>query len=236
MSFVWKNLVPTAYGSFENFDVAQELWWPRTHSKIYKIAISKTFSSKYPNFLIHQGNHSVSRTRDEQFAAVKNIGSIYHIPVRSVERLRYKLATGLRSFETLPKRDTEGQGFHWFDLSYRVRRGDVDVGSLNEFAAYYGEPMDRTIPSRPVVLDGSRVRITTANQSDDFAPQKRSYEETIRRDLDLAWDSLHFRRRSFVSVSITQDAVEIRHLPAWKIATNALRNRARRLVRKVSLF
>jgi predicted O-methyltransferase YrrM len=207
VSFSWKNLVPTAYGSFENFDLTQDFRWTGVCSRLPKVALSKTFASRFPDFQIYQGNHTVSAGKNENPVPADEIGTIVHIPIRSIERFRYKLAWGVAAYKALQPNQTV-EGFHWFDLHRRMEAGAVDIETLNGLVADYGEPIDRAQPVDPVSANWPRLKIKS--QRTRALPQRRfCLEETKRRDLALVWDDLHIFDRSNIAVSIANGSVKL---------------------------
>ena len=96
MHLAWVNLIPTSYGQFDAFDINQEYFWRGRVSPYRKVALSGRYINFNPDFLISEGNHLVSARLGEKIEE-EHIGlSLLHVPVRSAERLKYKMASARR--------------------------------------------------------------------------------------------------------------------------------------------
>lgn len=227
VSFSWKNLVPTVFGNFESFDLTQEFTWTGACSSFCKVGLSRTFVSRFPYFRIHNGNHAVSVG---DLAPADNIGAILHIPIRSAERLRYKLAWGVATDKARRAR-RPWENFHQHQLLGRMESGPVDVETLNGFAARYSQPIDEALPVDPIAANWPRLRIAKVQTFLALSQKGVCREETERRDLTLAWDNQRILLPSAISVSITNGNVKIRLRPSWRSVKNAIFRRINKAAR-----
>jgi hypothetical protein len=229
VSFGWKNLAPTEFGSFTSFDMRQEFLWTGVCSRFGKVAISKSFASKFPNFYIQQGNHDVSPTINSDSMPTENIGSIFHIPIRSAERFRHKLEKSVAAYKKLRlgRHDT----FQWFELY--PRRDAIDAQMLRGIAMRYGEPIEDARPVDPTTKNSPRVRLPKPPKAITSMKQPFSYEETTRRDLNATWDDGRILLRAGIFVSIDGDSVKISNQPLWRSTPKALTGQARRIKKAI---
>jgi hypothetical protein len=147
MHLRWMNLVPSAFGTFNEFDASQSFRWDGRLSKFGKIAIKSTFAAHNPYFFVHQGNHSVSRSRFEGRVAMEDGPPILHVPIRSLDRLRYKLAAGMQAYRAKSARKPGTlDGKHWFELHNRLEEGTATSEWINGVIARYGEPLGGVHP------------------------------------------------------------------------------------------
>jgi len=236
VKFSWKNLVPTKFGSFKNFDLTQEFRWTGACSDFGKVAICKAFASRYPSFRIHQGNHEVS-AGGENRASADSIAAILHVPIRSVKRFRYKLAWGVAAYKGLRAKRKQ-QGTHWFELYERMKSGVINAETLNGLAAHYGKPLNEMRPIDPIAAGWPQIYVERALAcAAPTAQKKLSSEETKRRDLMVAWDDRRIFIRSGVSVVVANRTVKIANQPVWRSVKNVILKRiAARAARTISML
>ncbi len=147
MRLRWMNLVPSVMGSFPSFDGSQLFRWDGTFSNFGKIAFSSAFAAQNPHFYVQQGNHSVSRSRFDCAVHMEEGCPILHVPIRSVDRFRYKIAAGIRECSAKSERDPRvTDGSDWFQLRNRMEQGPVTTDWINGVIARYGEPLDGVEP------------------------------------------------------------------------------------------
>ena len=158
MTLPWTNLVPTNLGTFTSFDISQAFRWDGQLSRYGKVAISSSYAAMNPNFHVHQGNHAVSATRGQDLEVAHNGIRLLHIPIRSIDRLTYKLAAGMQAYHA--KNAANGiEGFHWFELHDRLQRGTVEKRWLNGVIANYAEPLQSIKPVDPMASKWEVVRL-----------------------------------------------------------------------------
>jgi hypothetical protein len=141
MSMPWINLVPTQYGTFDNFSLAQDFYWNGRVSKFNKIAISAKYAAANPLFHVHEGNHSVSSSTHSQPAETGYGLSLLHVPIRSLDRLKYKID---KAYSTLMAKHNRqrGEGHHVIELNDMLARGGLNHGHLNALASQYSDHSD----------------------------------------------------------------------------------------------
>jgi hypothetical protein len=209
-AFFWRNLVPTAFGSFDAFDLMQRFRWNGETSRYGKITIAATYAAQNPGFHVHMGNHAVSPSYEAPPAPTSNLGAILHIPIRSIERLRHKLALGVAAYRAKASRNSS-EGFHWFELNKRLEDGNIDRKFLQGVIAQYGEPLDQI---RPVTVDESGWQdafLTTAVQLQESIPLPISLHDSARGEAILAWHTS--RLSAGVAVSVREQDGELRLQP-----------------------
>lgn len=187
--FRWRNLAPQRFGRFESFDVVGEYFVRTQPSPYQKVAISRALLKSAPAFHIGAGTHSVARTPLGGDLRGKPIGVIYHIPIRSLDRLSVKIRAAVAAL-----RAKRGRGltetFHWFELENAILHGRLDEAALRRIALSYGEPL---------------------NLAAEW-PEC----ETISWNLPLAGVPLLARAKSMGEVEVGNSAVQWAH---WSLAT-----------------
>jgi Glycosyl transferase family 2 len=184
----WLNLIPTKYGSFTCFDAGQEFRLSGHVSAYGKIGLKASFVARHPQFFIHQGNHAVSSSPGQPPASTRDGSNMLHLPVRSLDRLRYKLAAGVRAYRAMTTRDP-GLGFHWFELLDRLEQG-VGTDWINGVISRYGELLNDVEPIDPVRENWVVKFLPRLCQSDDSDPQAKSLAKTIEADSRQIWTAL----------------------------------------------
>ena len=162
----------------------------RTQPSPYqKVAISRALLQSAPAFHIGAGTHSVARTPLGGDLRGKPTGVIYHIPIRSLDRLSVKIRAAVAAL-----RAKRGRGltetFHWFELENAILHGRLDEAALRRIALSYGEPL---------------------NLAAEW-PEC----ETISWSLPLAGVPLLARAKSMGEVEVGNSAVQWAH---WSLAT-----------------
>ena len=206
----WKNIIPTTFGSFDQFDIGQDLRWSGRLSRYGKIGLSARFAARFPRFHIHMGNHfvAVDGTRSAPAPAAE-IGALLHLPIRSMDRLRYKVASGMDAYKARSRKQSK-DGFHWRELHQKFQSGLVDKAMLRGLASQYGETSDllRSIEEFPIAWPS--VTLEQPIQTTRSAkPVSASLDETTRRDAALDWDHRDFPRGTAVGVHISETCVRL---------------------------
>ncbi|MFB3918015.1 MAG: class I SAM-dependent methyltransferase [Terriglobales bacterium] len=188
MNLRWANLIPADPGTFTSFDTGQPFYWDGRLSRYGKIAIAASFAATHPNFHVHQGNHAVSGSRGQAPASMRDGCRLLHVPIRSLDRLRYKLAAGVQAYRAKTASNSS-EGFHWFELYDRLERGAVAKDWINGVIAQYGEPLASVEPVDPVASNWEVVRIPAAFIPDAPAGVAASLPETVAADTRESWEA-----------------------------------------------
>ena len=209
----WINLIPSTYSTYDSFDAAQAFSWSGRASSYCKAAISSVFAATYPDYVIHEGNHAVSRAPGAEPIWDRPGLPILHVPVRSIDRLRVKISSARRITEAKHNRG-EGEGTHVFELDAMLARG-VDKPTLDYIAAHYGQPLGRIEAIRPDEL-GWPVRRLPAFVAAETDQPPTSYpregiSHTLRLDAAVDWDKTGFVTGTVVAAAI--DGKQIRIVP-----------------------
>ena len=111
MYMPWINLIPSSYCDFSSFNYDQRFYWSGRTSTFCKIAVSSLYFHSSSDAYIDEGNHNIRSYKNGPLAP-RNLGMpLLHVPVRSRERLKYKLRNSLRFLGS--KHNTEtGEGSH----------------------------------------------------------------------------------------------------------------------------
>jgi hypothetical protein len=182
--FKWINLVPTKFGTFEEFDLFQQFLWDGRVSRYGKVCLNASWAARYPNFEVQMGNHAVCSAPGAPPANCRTVGSLYHLPIRSIERLRRKLEAGTRAHKA-KSGSSPLDGFHWSELFASLSSRDVDLDRIRRIILGYGEPLD-SIGGETPCLDNIRFpRITKHLAGTGLRPLSLKASET--RELALAW-------------------------------------------------
>ena len=188
MHLRWMNLVPTEPGSFTDFDASQAFRWDGRLSRYGKIAISATFAAHHPHFFVHQGNHAISRSRSQAPASMQDGSPLLHVPIRSLNRLRYKLAAGMRAYKAKAGRNPT-EGFHWFEMHDRLERGTATADWINEVISRYGEPLNAIEPVNTADKEWT-VKYIPGAAGSDLSFSVASLANTIDADARQPWTEL----------------------------------------------
>jgi glycosyltransferase involved in cell wall biosynthesis len=212
----WINLVPSEYGSFEHFDIAQRCYWSGQVAPVCKVAVSSRYALLNPDFSIDEGNHNVSKTISSHPEYVRPAFPILHLPVRSAQRLKYKLTLAERLLARKHYRQ-EGEGHHVKTTLERLEDSEVTSELLDSIAANYGLA-DNDKGARAV----ARARWPTrwlpqqAQRPADATSEARSLAETLRRDAELKWERQNFAEGAPVCAEIVGSEISIRSLPMMR--------------------
>jgi glycosyltransferase involved in cell wall biosynthesis len=139
-SFLWRNLAPTVFGTYQDFNFQQEFLVSQTKSRYGKIVLSRRILQEAPDFRVALGNHTVSSARHAGVLEAPIVGEFLHIPIRSRDRLAMKVEAGVAAYRAKTNKQT-AEGSHWFELLERVRDGTADDDFLRAVALNYGEPL-----------------------------------------------------------------------------------------------
>jgi hypothetical protein len=210
MMMPWMNLAPTQFGSFTSFDVTQDFFWSGRTSVFSKVALSSIFAANNPQYYIQQGNHSVSPV----FGAEEIYGQpglpLLHLPVRSLDRLKYKVGPGSRSVRAKHNR-LQGEGAHLERLDDLLSKGAIAAPELRFLAASYGQQVERTKPLDPEALGWPVRRLPAflADQAADGAKQMPTISETLLAEAAVSWDRTELTKGSAVGALIDDGRIRI---------------------------
>lgn len=137
MHLPWINLVPKEFGTFSKFNLKQEYFWSGRLSSYCKIAISRNYAESYPDYVVAAGNHNVSPDLSHPQESLRLGFPMLHLPVRSIERARYKAANAI----DLQKRKhnlLRGEGSHHEAVRFALDGQVVTDKLLAGLASDYG--------------------------------------------------------------------------------------------------
>jgi hypothetical protein len=204
MSLRWINLIPTEFGTFTSFNRSQQFHWSGRFSTYSKVAVSAQYAAQHPHFHIHHGKHFVSPSVNNPPEPMHDGCNILHVPIRSLERLRYKVTQGIDAYRT--KRDP-GAGFHWFELYERLNCGDVSADWLKGVIAQYGEPLSAIQASDPVEEASGVKYLPVGPTIDTWAAFGASLADTIDADTRIKWTEAQLGANSLGCPEIKQGEI-----------------------------
>ena len=185
----WMNLIPGSRGEFHRFDADQQFRWNGVFSRYSKIGFSKDYAAKNPRFYVHAGNHAVSPTRREPPSPAEEGCPVLHVPIRSLDRFRYKLESGVRGFKAKAVH-SRAEGFHKFELLNHINSGAIADDWIDQVIAYYGERLENI----PHLAQQTEARWTTRTipgpETPDLTTLSRSLDDTIEADSRVNWIAL----------------------------------------------
>ena len=213
MHMPWINLIPTRYGTFESFDLAQDFHWSGRVAPFRKVAISIQYMAVYPDFEIEEGNHNVAPARGAR-PELENLGlGLLHLPVRSVARLKYKLANGIRLLAS--KHNTfSGEGNHAQRILDAIAQGGSQAGVLNDIAGRYGSNDDTPVELDPIALDWPRRTLPAfLREGPSVGGGGKTFIETVAADEAQEWEKASFVSGSPISAQLLDGEVLIAAQP-----------------------
>ena len=205
-AFVWRNLAPTRFGSFEAFDLGQDFFEAPQASRYVKVALSRAVLREAPLFCLEPGNHAVRAEPRGPHLPAPTVGELFHVPIRSFERLCMKVEAGVAALRA-KSRNLGDEGFHWIELLGRVRSEVLDDTFLRKVALSYGERLDdiADLPADPaprrIVLAG-----VTPGMSSRLA---RGLDDTTARETAVSWTRLRTEGDENVLVHIQEEHVTL---------------------------
>lgn len=214
MNLRWANLIPTDPGTFTSFDTGQAFYWDGRLSRYGKIAITASFAATHPNFHVHQGNHAVSGSLGQAPASMQDGCRLLHVPIRSHDRLRYKVAAGVQAYRAKTAGNST-EGFHWFELHDRLERGVATKEWINGVIARYGESLASIEPVDPVASNWKVVRIPAAFIPDAPVGFAASLPETVAADTRQLWNETKPIDGSFVRACLDESDIVLRPQPMF---------------------
>lgn len=211
MMMPWINLVPTRFGSFARFDVAQDFHWSGRTAPFSKVAISSLFAANNPNYHIREGNHAVCPVAGAPDIHGQPGLPLLHLPVRSLDRLKYKIGLGLRLVRAKHNRFL-GEGNHADSLDELLGKGAIAAPELRFMAASYGTQITKAEALDPEAQGWPVRRLPAflhepAPEAD--AAGMASLSQTLAADAALTWDRAEFPKGSEVAALVEGDAIRI---------------------------
>ena len=213
LALPWVNLVPSHYGTYNYFDVAQTFSWSGRTSKFSKVAVSSLFAANNPDYHIHEGNHFVAPSPTAPPVDAGLGPALLHVPIRSIDRFKAKISSARRLEERRHNR-VAGDGQHVFWLDHLLAAGSTELAELNYMAAKYGEPMEETKTVLPTELGWPEKRLPAyvadtdglvLGQAGVFA----SLSETLLADERVCWDRTKFVKGTPVAALIEGERIRI---------------------------
>lgn len=215
MHLPWMNLVPTEYGDFNHFNADQTFYWSGRFSKFNKVALSSLFASNHPDFFINEGNHTVCVDNLSEPRPSASGLAILHVPVRSMERLKFKMGAALSLLMSKHNR-LPGEGVHVERIDEAIQQGAFDVKHLDAVAAFYGAFEDNNIWDAALDPAGDgwpRVTLPRLQSVVSTPPEPVGMTETARRAAELAWSKAQFVPGSPVRAEIVDGGLQIQPQP-----------------------
>ncbi len=212
MMMPWMNLVPSRFGTFTSVDMVQDFYWSGRTSFFSKVAISSLFAANNPNYYIQEGNHAVSPTFGGPAIGGQPGLPLLHLPVRSLERLKYKIGLAERLSRAKHNR-LPGEGAHVDSLNELLTKGTITTPELRFLAANYGRQVGQTEALDPEAL-GWPVRrlppfLHSASGSVEDAAGIASLSETLLADAAPSWERTEFTKGSVVGAVIEGGRIHI---------------------------
>lgn len=209
----WINLIPSKYGDFTFFDTKQNYFWSGRVSKYNKIALSAEFFARNQDFYIHEGNHEVSTSYGMLPEKVIYHLSILHLPIRSLDRLRYKI---LNAWQTLITKENRlpKEGDHVMMIKNMLDESEIDESQLNYLCAYYGD-FEETIKSiLPSKLSWPEIKIPHLIKKKHSIKNthKKNLKNTQLSDKNSKWQKISFSKGDIAAACINYDS-ELKIIP-----------------------
>jgi GT2 family glycosyltransferase len=209
MSMPWINLVPSEYVDFTSFDSQQEFRWSGRASIFCKVAVSSLFFHTNPNAYINEGNHTISANNDGSFVQQHFGIPLLHVPVRSRERLIYKLTNAVR-FLGSKHNTVTGEGHHVSSILNVIAGAGTSNERLNAVAANYGQPDGGLEAIEPAKL-GWPVKLLPRYLAlrEGGPPPSLSLGATLAADTKVAWLDLAYLKNSAITAAVDDDELHI---------------------------
>jgi hypothetical protein len=202
----WINLVPSVYSDFHSFDVGQKLYWSGRTSPICKVAVSSLYFHDHPDAFIGEGNRSICPYSGAASALPRLGMPLLHVPVRSRQRLKYKITNNLRLLEGAHDIEARTGGRHDSHVSSFLDAMDIDVAPaeyLNAIAANYGQPARELEGLEPEKLDWPAKFLPRYGMKlSGVPPQALSVGATLAADAKIDWRDLKCIHGSLVTAAV----------------------------------
>jgi hypothetical protein len=209
MSMPWINLVPSNYADFTSFNPDQNFHWSGRTSVFCKIAVSNLYFHSHPDAFIDEGNHTIRPYKDGPFAPQQFGLPLLHVPVRSRERLKYKLTNSLR-FLNSKHNTTVGEGSHVSSILEAIEGEHASKEYLNAIAADYGQSEEKLEAIDTERLEWPvKVLPRYLARTEGALPQSLSLGATLAADATVEWREPGYVKDSAVTAAIEDDELHI---------------------------
>ena len=213
MSMPWINLVPSRYSDFSSFNVEQKFYWSGRTSSISKIAVSSLYFHSHPDAFISESNRSIYQYKDGP-RALQHLGlPLLHVPVRSRQRLSYKITNIVRLLKSNHNMDPGANGEDAGHISgfLDTLGGDVSPTEyLNAIAADYGQPALELERFEPDKLDWPVKFLPRYSvKAPGGRPQALTVGATLAADMKIDWRNPEIIPGSTVTAAVEGDGLLI---------------------------
>jgi glycosyltransferase involved in cell wall biosynthesis/predicted O-methyltransferase YrrM len=209
----WINLVPSTYGTFADFEINQIYYWTGRVSKYNKIAVNGSYISLNPDFYIHEGNHEISSSLGSDLEPINFKFSILHLPIRSFDRLRYKILIAWRTLLAKTNR-LPSEGDHVIRIKEMIDRGILGIDELNYLSAYYGDFGEQV---KPVLLSATGwptvEMYNNKNNNESSILYKRSVQQTQLLDSEQSWITTNFGKKD-IAMAVIENETDLKIVPS----------------------
>ena len=209
MHMPWVNLIPSKYGKFDVFEAEQDYFWTGRVSPFRKVAISGLFMNAHPGFSVQEGSHTVS-TRLHSLPVAERLGlGLLHLPVRSADRLKYKLSNAQRLMDS-KHNNAEAEGRHVTNILNITSEGRVLAENLNAIVAEYGLNEQQVDGLDPRELGWPTKTLPNYLIGSEPTPRmSRGLADTFVRDGALRWEKPDFVKGCEVGAQIVGTEIRI---------------------------
>lgn len=226
LNLPWINLVPERFGSFSQFDITQRFFYTKPQKNVAKVAISSRFALSFPDFHIAEGNHFVSKSRGDLTEEPPALCSLLHIPVRSPERLQYKLTSAARLLKT-KENTTFFEGYHVTDILDRLSGTEQDSALLRSIAASYST---NTIKKREKSEFNAATWSTMAmpdyvNSKSEKFNLNQSQGDVLVRDQEMQWATFMHSNDMPIGSILEDNEIKIMDQPVVGVKLEPVHNR-----------
>ena len=209
MSMPWVNLIPSSYSDFSSFNSEQKFCWSGRASTFCKIAVSSLYFYSHPDAFIDEGNHTIRPNKNGPVAPQHFGMPLLHVPVRSRERLKYKLRSSLRLLGSKHNTKT-GEGSHVSAILDAIEGGHASKEYLNGIAADYGQSYQELEAIDTEKLDWPKKLLPRYLAMTQGAhPQALSLGATLAADARVEWRDLGYVKDSPVTAALDRDELRI---------------------------
>jgi len=132
----WKNCILDDFNN-TSFDFNTSVWIPQEKSNFIKAIIPLEFYKKNLKLQIGSGNHLVFL--NNQMVPSKEIGTLFHIPIRSRNQAIKKALISYIAISTIKNRGS-GNSFQLLNMIEKIAKADVTDNDLIEFTLGYDAP------------------------------------------------------------------------------------------------
>jgi hypothetical protein len=203
MHLPWINLVPSSYGTFTDFNVDQDFYWTGTLSNYVKISVSAQYYISNPNFMLEAGNHNIRPCNTSESAKIQIGLPLFHLPVRSVERIKYKAVNALE-LQARKHNQKHGEGFHHSRILNAIENneGTINDEILNGICMDYGS-QNPIVAVDPMKLGWPKVAISGAKSERPAISEPPISAVALRKkDALREWRTLNQPKNAHVAAKL----------------------------------